>query len=232
MTPTEVYALFRSEVDDAAVPYFWSATEVQTYADRAEEMFCRLTGGIQDATSAITQLDITEGEHWVAYPTQILRIVTASLESTGRPLTILNPTDLQDNTKAWGPDSIGLSGRVVGLVLGLDDANIRVVQMPEEDDTVNLVIERLPLSLPSVAGSFEIPEQHHFYLLYWMKHLAYLKQDSQTFDKVKSEEESAKFKAYCAESFAEKERRKNKPRLMQYGGIGGSCYGGVALRRW
>lgn len=234
MIPSELYDLFRQEVDDTEAPYFWSNTEVESFSDRAEEMFCRLTGGIQDASSALATLAIVASNPWVTYSPLILRIVTASLTSTNAPLTILNPPDLQDDCKAWGPKSINLPGRVIALVAGLDDTKLKVVQVPQATDSISLVLERLPLVAASAAGAFEIPAQHHYYLLHWMKRLAYLKQDSQTFDKVKAEEEGAQFIAYCKQALEEKERRKNKPRLMQYGGIGGenvAWYNG-RLQQW
>lgn len=229
MTPAQLYDLYRAEAFDQEEPFLWSDIEVAAYAELAQEMFVRLTGGIQDATSALTELDVDTGEKWIAYDPKILRIVSATLRSTGRPVFVLNPPELNDAVgKSWSPESINLPGSVCAIVLGLDDASIRVVQVPEADDVIDLVIERLPLLPPSSSVALEVQPQHHYYLLSWMKHLGYLKQDAETFDKAKSDEEGAIFTAYCAQALLEKERRKNKPRLIQYGGIGMT----PVTRRW
>lgn len=222
MTPAQLTALYRSEAFDTVAPYLWSDAEIRTYAIEAEAMFARLTGGIQDATSDLARLSVVTGGKWIELDSKILRIVSASLRSTGLPVTVLNPPDLQDSSKYWGPSSINLPGPVCAIVVGMDDTSVRVVQVPQATDTIDLIIERLPVD------QLEIPEQHHYYLLYWMRHLAFLKPDSETFDKAKSAEEKANFEAYCREAFLEKERRKSKPRLIHYGGIAHT----VISRRW
>ena len=56
MNSTEVVGLFRETVGDGAAPYLWNDVEAFRFLDDAQKMFCRLTGGLGDASSAITQL--------------------------------------------------------------------------------------------------------------------------------------------------------------------------------
>lgn len=224
MIPSQVNDLFRAECFDQEEPFLWSDLEVSAFRDAAQEMFVRLTGGIQDATTTLAQLAVVATQSWINYSPLILRIISATLRSTGLPIAILNPPDLVDyRGSQWSPKSINLPGNVCAIVLGLDDTKVRVVQVPQVSDTIDMVIERLPAQTPTVSGAFEIQAQHHYYLLGWMKHLAYLKQDAETFDKKKALEEGANFEAYCKQAFLEKERRKQKHRLIQYGGIGGTA---------
>ena len=62
MDSTALHDLFRSEVRDEATPYLWSDAEIYSYIDDAQKMFCRLQGGIADASSAITRIDVMAGD--------------------------------------------------------------------------------------------------------------------------------------------------------------------------
>ena len=61
MDSTTLHDLFRSEVRDEATPYLWSDVEVYSFIDDAQKMFCRLQGGIADASSAITHINVVAG---------------------------------------------------------------------------------------------------------------------------------------------------------------------------
>ena len=52
-----------------------------------------------------------------------------------------------------------------------------------------------------------------------MKAQAYSKQDAETYNKAKADEEAAKFVAYCEQAKREKEKYKHKVRVVRYGGI-------------
>mgnify|MGYP001583675879 CR=1 FL=1 len=65
----------------------------------------------------------------------------------------------------------------------------------------------------------EVDEQHHIYLLDWMKHLAYLKRDSECYDKQASDDAAARFTAYCAQCKAEADRYRSKVHVVGYGGL-------------
>jgi len=65
----------------------------------------------------------------------------------------------------------------------------------------------------------EVNEDHHIHLLDWMKHLAYLKRDSETYNKKASDEHAALFINYCSAAKAEAARYRSKVRTIQYGGL-------------
>ena len=52
-----------------------------------------------------------------------------------------------------------------------------------------------------------------------MKHLAYLKRDTETYNKRASDEHRAAFIQSCAEAKAEMDRYRSKVRVVQYGGL-------------
>ena len=52
-----------------------------------------------------------------------------------------------------------------------------------------------------------------------MKALAYRKQDAETFDRARAEENEVVFARYCALVKSEFEREKHKTRVVAYGGL-------------
>jgi hypothetical protein len=226
MDSTALLELFRSDVRDQADPPLWSDVEVFSYMDDAQKMFCRLQGGIADASSAITRLTVPAGTVFVALSPRILKVREAHLDD-GRGLELLNFEDLQ--TRGSGDDygfrSVGYTldmstGPVRAMVLGIEANRARLLRIPETQTTISLIVYRMPLETIEEADQpLEIDEQHHRHLLLWMKHLAHLKQDAETYDRGRSEQFRAEFLAYCDQAKAERERREHKYRSIMYGGI-------------
>jgi hypothetical protein len=224
--PAELLKLFRQEANDLASPPLWSDAEVYGYMTAAQEMFCRLTRGIQDSTSEITQISVITDDPYVEYDSRILRIRDARLESTGAKVTILNPEDLEqgslldDYGLVTGRFDLTLTGTPRYLLLGVDDFRGRLIKIPEADDTLQLTVERLPLLDKDLdaSQSLEIHPQHHRYLTAWMLHLAHQKQDAEAYNRGRSAEFGERFQSYCELAKREQERRQHKQRNVSYGG--------------
>ena len=226
MTSDELFDAFREDVADVASPYLWSDSEVWRYMDDAYKMFVRMTGGVADSTSAITQIGVIAGEADAAVSPLILKFRDATLVSTGRALKIVNFTDIPLKTT---PDYGSLRniylnkmpGEVRYMLIGQQRKLVTWLQVPMADDTVALSVYRLPLDRitgPDQEFS-DIGEEHHEHLLLWMKSRAYGKQDAETFDKGRRDEYKVAFSDYCSMASAEWERAKTKVRSVAYGGI-------------
>lgn len=218
MNSTELLDLFRSEMADTEEPYLWSDSDVYGYIDDAQKMFCRLTDGLDDATTPeVVDLAVGEGDDWLATHKSILKFRSAYREDTGRPVEIVNYEDLP--ARGWRLDST--QGPVKALITGMEKHKVRVYPVSNEEVTVKLLVFRLPLESITDEGeqSFEIDEQHHRHLLLWVKHLAYSKQDAETFDKTKAAEFEGKFVVYCGGAKNEQGRAAHKTRVVAYGGI-------------
>ena len=116
----------------------------------------------------------------------------------------------------------GTVGVPQAVILGMDTDKFSVWPVPVEDVAIKLSVFRLPLV--EVTGlndsvPFEIAAQHHRHLLLWVKHLAYSKQDVETYDARKAAEYETAFEAYCARAKKEQDRSRHKPRSVTYGGI-------------
>lgn len=228
MIPQELYDRFRTDIVDVAVPQLWTEDEVWGYMDAAHKKFVRLMGGISDSSSSMTELDVAVGDKWIDIDPRILKIRHAQKTTNDAELQIVNfeDTELLNRDNDYGVRRVfklnNDTGPLQYLVVGMERYKVRCVPIPDTAETVYLIVYRLPLetiSSTSNTSEFEIEEFHHEYLLLWMKHLAYLKQDAETFDKSKSDEMGAKFLAYCAEAKHERELREHKYRAVVYGGL-------------
>lgn len=216
---------FREDVCDTVQPYLWSDKEVLRYVNDAYLMFARLTGGIADTFSEAADVAIVKGESTVNVHSSVLRIMSAYRASDGKEVEVLNPTDLylkniDDYGRRYNLTTIA-EGEVKYLVIGEGQHTGRVINTPTIDDTLKLYVYRLPLnSIESASdGLDEVDSMHHLHLIDWMKHLAYKKQDSETFNPQGSQMASEDFKSYCQLCRLEWERAKHKNRVVQYGGL-------------
>lgn len=217
MNSSEILDLWRKEVDDTASPFLWSDEEAFSYLDDAQTMFCRKTDGIADATTdAVTRLAVVPTSDALTLHRTVKRIRSARRLDTGRPVEVISEWQMED--RGWWFDQ--RVGPVRALVIGAEDAKVRVWPVSNETVTIVLTVFRLPLTTITSDGeqTLEIDEQHHRHLMLWMKHLAYSKHDAETFDKRKAEEFEERFLAYCEDVRAEQQRRRHKPRAVAYGG--------------
>ena len=225
-------ALFRAEVgDEVSTAYLWSNVEVYAFLDDAQKMFCRLTGGLADSTSAITTVACTAGQKFVTVSPKILRLKSVENGVDGYRCQILNYEDMAAEvlqTDYGYSAQLGLNnetGPIRAVVSGMEPNKLRLIKIPEANQDLNLIVNRLPLidinatTVGNTTAVLEIDEMHHRHLLLWMKALAHMKQDAETFNQGKAQEFDAQFRQYCAESKHDRELREHKYRTVAYGGI-------------
>lgn len=213
MDSTSLLALFRSEVRDEVEHYLWSDTEVLGYIDDAQKMFCRLTNGIMDSVSALTSIEVTTGDTFVAYSDKILSIVRGYREIDKQPLTIINDDELEGNESILTESP----GRTRILVVGMDASNLRLIPEADDDDTLHLSVRRLPLNnISAVDQALEIQEKHHRHLLLWVKSLAHSKMDAETFNSAKASEFEDAFRKYCTSAESEEGKRSHRRRTVRF----------------
>ena len=226
MNSTGLYEAFRSDVVDEARPYLWTDSEVWRYANDAYRMFVRLTGGVADFLSDACAVDIVAGEATATLSPAILRIMSVTRRSDKNVIQVINEADVgkmrssdYGQVKALVLDD--RAGDVRYMVHGMQRGTVRWVMVPEVNDTADLFIYRLPFDTLSDFGQelTDVDEDHHIHLLDWMKHLAYKKQDADTFNPQASAQGKQDFEAYCSFVKAELERYKHKTRVVSYGGL-------------
>lgn len=218
MDAAGLVSLFRKDMVDEASPPLWSDEEVYGYLDDAQKMFCQLAGGIADRSSIITKISVNVNQDSFTYDPRILTITDAFRVSDGREVSVTNYVDMKTRGQRFDRST----GPVEDIVVGMDDNKAYFRPIPSVAETVQLIVERLPLcdiEAGNEAQKLEILPKHHRCLLLRMKELAYSKQDAETLDKTRAKDFGDQFIAYCAQAKSEKERRKHKPRAVVYGGL-------------
>lgn len=218
MNSTELLEVFRAEVQDVETPYLWSDVDIYRYLDDAQKMFCRLTEGIEDSSTAeICRLTVVPGTEWYPLSPKILKVREAVSTTSGRPYEIMN----MEKASLNGVHFNGNPGPLKLFVTGLEKGKLRAWPMPAEGTTVELRVFRLPLVRITDAGDqdLEVDEQHHNALLLWAKYLAFSKQDAETFDRGKADECEGRFRAYCHAALKEQERARRNSGTVVYGGL-------------
>lgn len=228
MNSDELLEAFRADIVDAAKPYLWSDKEAFRYMADAHRMFARLVGGFADnKTDDVCLVPVTTGVQEVTLHPTVLRVMSARMVSNNAPVKVINETDVprivtQDYGRTIDLFANPRPGDIIYLLIGQVRGTAKVFQIPEQDDQIRLSVYRLPLEIADGRGKeiTDIDEEHHYHLIRWMEHLAYLKQDAEVFNKSKADEAEAMFRDYCAQVRAEWERYMHKTRVVQYGGIG------------
>jgi len=207
-------AAFRDEMADQELPYLWSDTAVYRYIDGAQKMFCRLTEGIEDARTY--SLPVVPDTDWYPLATEVLKVRDATRTDTGREVPIVP----MEKARTHGITFDGATGPLKYLVSGFEKDALRAWPMPDETVTVTLSVFRLPLvRIEEADQDLEVDDQHEAGLMLWVKHMAYDKQDAETFNKSKSMEYEQRFRQYCTAARVEQERRRRPAGAVVYGGI-------------
>ena len=236
MTLQELLGRFRGEVSDEDQPHLWSDAEILAYAIDAQDRMVRATGGIADVTvaaadvgSPVTRLQdlaLTASDPYSTISPYVLRIRSARLLTVARDVVIAQEADMPAATQQDYGWAQGMhfddtdTGVVTHGVLGVREDKVRWVRVPDAADTCRMHVYRLPF--PRIAGqgdALEVREEHHVSLILWMKHRAYSKQDAEARDDRQAKDNEVAFVRYCETARQEQERRKYRPRVVQYGGL-------------
>lgn len=240
-TPGELKDIFRSEVDDkeggnAGEDFLWSDEDVFRYMHRAQRQFVRDTRILRKTapfTPALTELAFTASgaTGFLTVDSRITRITRARMATSAAanadPLEIANAEDLDDGFFVNDYHSIFVgdwenkTGPARFLIANLQENQVRLVPIPTIDDTVRLTVMHLPLQTVSCdTAALEVTEEEDQQtMLLWMQHLAYLKQDADTYDKDLSEKFKAEFKEGTETRQREVFRQRIRRTPARYGGI-------------
>jgi len=219
MNVGEIIAMYRTEVSDIERPYLWTDEEVLAYLNDAYTMLIRFMGGVPDATSAISEIDVTIGQKEAAISEAVIRVVRAFRESDGAELSVIESTDVPLVRNSAGKVALMRIGSHAGpieyVIIGTDRNMVSFHPVPNTADTIKLQVRRMPLV--ELAAESDVPSdigaEHHLHLLKWMKSMGYRKQDADTLDMEKAQLNESLFLQYCEQSTYEQERMRRKSRI-------------------
>jgi hypothetical protein len=217
MEIADMVSRFRGYVRDNVAPYLWSDAEIISYIDEAQREFCRRTGGLADATSTeCARVEVVAGQALCDISPKVLKI-RAVFDEDGKQLVIVNFEDIQNGDLSGEELFADVEGTVSKVVVGMEPNKIQLIHTPAEDQTLNLIVYRLPIEdIEDTSCELEIDAQHHEALLLWARRLAHLKADAEAYDRGRADQFEREFLAYCSLASDEKGRREHKYRAVQF----------------
>ena len=183
MTINEIITFARGQLDDTIEPYRWSDDELALYLNNTVNELCRESRVLKDATSAITQIPVVADTQSYVIDKSIVSIVRVRLTLGIKNLIGIDESVADDFVTNW-ETSTG-TPRYYIHDSDISQQAIKLIPTPIVDDTLNLVVYRLPLTIVSMAvaaDELEIPAEYHGKLFVGMYKQAYDKHDSDTYD--------------------------------------------------
>lgn len=230
----DLIVMFRKQMADEDPPYLWDDDELLTYAIDAQDMLVRAYGGIIDmeGQNSITQLTVTANSPWSPYSPYVLRFRSGRLLTSQRDIAFGSEGELSRRYPYWDygwsyPDASLLDDTYTGTtdstvsgtqygVLGMQDKSVRWYPVPTVSETCQCVVFRLPFPRPAATKDpLEVDSRHHIHLVKWMRHMAYLKQDSEAGDPKAAANYEEMFNIYCEKVRREVSRERFKPREVR-----------------
>lgn len=190
MTLDDLITEARLQLSDPEMPgsgddsdSLWSNDELTLYVNQAINEACLRSKLIKDAsTASVCQIAVSAGTRSYAVSPKITYIDRAKLASGNFPLAGSSVADWDYENANWDSDT----GTPTEYAMDYEDGKITLDKEPIANDTLNLIVYRRPLEdikyqLRKIKSP-EIPEEYHYHLIDWVRHLAYEKKDSETYD--------------------------------------------------
>jgi hypothetical protein len=203
LTLADIKRRTRSRLDDTALPYLWSDTELlDLINDTLRDASIRANLVVQDdiAIPFTQKADLTWNSKY-AVPSGTLTIKSVYLASN--PAVTLEPTSIRRQEQLWAgrPTYTGSpfayatdqTQAGVGDDMGIFVRALTFIGTPTGADTAYMDVLRLPILLCYDNDVPEVDEIWHSDLIYGVTALAYLKRDVDTFDPKKSARDFAVF---------------------------------------
>lgn len=173
-----------SESQDEA-NLLWSTEELTFYANEAANEVAIRTGGVRDSssTAGLTSFAISD-DTWQTVDQRIRRVIRVTWD--GEKLEPISKSKLDEMLTGWQTDT----GEPRYFIFDQAERLIRPYPTPTTAGTLKMEVVRLPTTLMSAnSDEPEVPVHQRAYMVYWMLHRAYLKNDADT----KDDNQSAKF---------------------------------------
>ena len=188
MTLTEIIAQARGDLDDLISPYLWSDADLLSYINPSIEAICQGAYLIfDDYTAAIVTIPVTAGIYYYPKDPRIIRVREVRMDLQTYPLTARTRDWLEHHYPTW---TSATAGTPQIYCENIRTGYIRLIPTPLVNDTMSLVVYRLPLTALSLSDTTASPEfeaKYHKYLKHGILARAYLKQDNEAYDIQKAE---------------------------------------------
>lgn len=246
-TVDELKTRFRNDTDDVeggsgGEDFLWSDDEVLDYMYEAQREFVRRTHVLRKTapfSPTITEIAYTAPtgtpvnlDGFITPHPSIIRPLRARMANTANarsdPLQIITAEDLdegfftndRDYASLFSSDWQSKAGPARMLITNLQEDRWRLVPIPLIDDTIELTVEHMPVNDVTQGAVLEVTEREdQLTMLLYMKHLAFNKQDADTYDKELADRFENAFEKKADNRRREIRRSRFRHVGMRYGGI-------------
>lgn len=194
MTLTELIAQFRTDSDDAVVPYFASDANVTAWLNEAEQEAAIRARLINDfSTPAVCQIAVTAPTTVYDLHASILDITRAAFTPTGstteNDVAIVDRVDHDRNYPGWRTTT-DIPRQAIQ-----SDTQIQLGCIPSSDGVLTLEVNRLPLLNieDALNESPSIGAIHHRHLVQWALHKHFARPDADIHDTGRSDKALTEF---------------------------------------
>jgi len=206
MDTEETIQAVRDRLDDIVKPYIFSDTVLCRALDNVQREASERALLIHDKTTAsVCQVSVVDGTHTYALSPYIIKVMRAKLSAESLPLTQITQRDLDVNVYNWEE---------------LEDTpkwfyqygnNIRLVYIPEADDTLNLEVFRRPLTtIEDTSDDLEVLAEYRPGLVHGVCAEVLGDQDSDTYDPQREATEMALFERWFGPKPTAKQMQRRK----------------------
>jgi len=146
----DIATVFRELADDVETDYLWSDTFVDRVANEAQAEACRRSRLLLDeTTAAVCQIPVVAGTAIYNVDPRVLFIRRAKLAAQEQPLAKIHPRDLDRHYPGWETNQ----ATTPMTWAPVENHKLRLVDKPDADDTLNLIVVRLPLAPMTRVGT-------------------------------------------------------------------------------
>lgn len=233
MTRDQLVAAFRARVFDTAAPYLWSDLEAFEFLEDGYAEACERANLLRDSqTPAICEVAVVAATAAYQLDPRIISVERAKLDLQRTPLGLTataemdgpatrsayRASDARYISGGW-PAELGAgwetrtgAPRRALLDRETNHWQLRLNPIPTEDDTLRLIVFRLPLAALGANDEPEFSSRLHIRLVDWMEHRAYAKKDAETADVAKANAALAMFSSAFGERIDANRRRTQQDR--------------------
>lgn len=197
----------------------WSNEELTRFINEAQKQACRASLLIKTASPTFA-ISVTAGTSEYSLDPRVINIKGAYLNSTGVELVEAEYEDVMGI-----PNWRTITSTPTHYISDMESGTITLYPTPVVDDTVNLLVYRLPLvemdwELAETATA-EIKAEHQIDMLFYAAFLAYNKDEANTFDPQRAEYYRQLFeKTFTSTSaYADTRRSRTRNKTIKYQGL-------------
>lgn len=194
MLLSEIRTKVRELIDDAALPYLWSDERINEAINNAQNEACRRSRLLVDSrTKGICTYQIKATNNiyspWIYLDPRVLFVRRAKLDSNDIPLVKKSSRILDEKMPGWE-----IYAGCPYYYITEDTGALRLVPIPDSDDTLRLTIVRLPINiLEDDEDEPEINQRFHYSLVHWVLYELYMSVDAEKRDDKKIVEQLTLF---------------------------------------